>query len=149
VFEEASVGWHLLISPAFDTATDQDEADALSSFAAKASARTAALVGRSFSYVDTAGYVTPEEVGGDLRWIDWLQYFGPEVVSRFGIERLRLLPAFAIQQLPGGAVFIRATRLPTETFSRKESASILGIALRPLRMWNHESQTWTEREWPW
>ncbi|MFN8092767.1 MAG: hypothetical protein U0599_11190 [Vicinamibacteria bacterium] len=148
VIREGDSDWHVLVSPAFDSQTDEQEADLVSDLAYSLGVATDAIGGRSFSYVDGNGFLTADEVDGPLRWVDWLQYFSSAVADRVGRDRLTRMPAFERRDGQNGGVFVRTTRLPYAAYSRRELAGYLGITLRTMRDWNPETRTWSEREWP-
>ncbi len=137
------------IFPAFDSATDADEADLVAGFAAQLCDRLAPPIARSFSFACGNGNILPEETSGPLLWIDWWQYLGAAIVEAVGRSQLLALDVFEVEAGPYGGVFVRATRSPNEPFNRRPLAAQLGISLKPLREWHPDTQTWSEREWPW
>jgi hypothetical protein len=139
----------ILLFPAVDAATDEPEADAVSEFAVHICVQSRAILGRSFSFAASNAAISPDEITGPIRWIDWLQYYSEEVVNRIGRHRLETLAVFRVTSCDDGALFVRATRMPDEHFARRPLAEHMGIALRPFREWHPEIQTWSEREWPW
>ena len=81
------------------------------------------------------GLVQEAELGGELRFVDWFQFFGPSVVSRWGAAFLRKGPFAAVRFQPSGSVCILLTADPrTGGWSRQKAADYLRIPLKPIRV---------------
>ena len=139
----------VLIFPAFDWATDEQEADAVAVFARHLCEALEPPIARSYDPAGSNGCLEPHEITGALLWIDWWQYLGAPIVERVGRTKLESLEVSEVAALGNGAVVVRARRSPNEPFPRRPLADHLGIQLKPLRMWDPGTRTWSERDWPW
>jgi hypothetical protein len=89
-------------------------------------------LGRSF-HPGGIALVHAREVEGDVDCLDWLQYFGPPVVARIGLDRLRKAQFFSFEQREDGGCVAKLGESPYEVLlSIRQAASDLGIRLRPV-----------------
>jgi hypothetical protein len=94
-----------------------------------------AILVRSFHPSVSEALVQGDELGGDVKHLDWYQYWGPTIVARWGLERLRQGPFYRVESQPTGACVIWMGPHPfRERISVKAAVEYLGIQsrLRPL-----------------
>jgi hypothetical protein len=63
---------------------------------------TRAVLGRSF-HTGGIGHIDRGELDGRVDYVDWIQYYGPEVSAVLGAERIQHAGFHSVQRLPGGA----------------------------------------------
>jgi len=93
---------------------------------------TSVLLGRT----DTAemmGVVTEAELQSGPDWFDWFQYWGPDLVRRWGLDRIKAGPFRLVEPRPSGACALTLFDGPDDPDQMKlqrRAAKHLGIQLR-------------------
>jgi hypothetical protein len=79
------------------------------------------------------GVVNRHEVESGPEWLDWFQYWGPRILSRWGIDQIKAGPFHLVELAPQGACAItlyKSPEDPEQMALRVRAAEYLGIALR-------------------
>lgn len=89
-------------------------------------------LGRSFDESGTGSLEEREtRLGPDS--LDWIQYWGPAIVDRWGMEALRRGPFYRVHVYDNGGAGIWMGREPDQgMLSRRDAAAYLGLKLRPI-----------------
>jgi hypothetical protein len=78
-------------------------------------------------------FIECSELEGDVNYVDWLQYFGPELVQRLGLQRLRSAGFLSTETLTsGGLLALAKAEYLGECRNRRAIIESLGIT--PRRM---------------
>lgn len=77
--------------------------------------------------------VSERERGGKLECLNWIQFLGPEVVTRWGIDYLKNGPFHDVELREKGGCVILMGESPFERLKNiRAAADYLGITLRPV-----------------
>ena len=91
-----------------------------------------AVIGRTFDE-SLQGAVAEHEIEGGPEWLDWLQYWGPTIVSRWGVDRIKSGAFRLAEELPTGGCAITLFDGPEDPMQmslQAKAAAHLGIKLR-------------------
>jgi hypothetical protein len=107
-------------------------ADRIAELFAALTASVKAEFGRTHA-ANGIGDAEEYEADGLIDYLDWLVYFGPNTVRRWGVESLLRAPAYrSLATAEGGCVLLLGASPFEPLVSRRKVAESLGIGLRPL-----------------
>lgn len=135
-FECEGKWWQCAVFPIQEQTFAEVGGEKLGAFIEELCVRLDAVLGRSFAE-DGHGAPKMNETDGTLEYVDWLQYFGPQLVAQWGVERLRHAPFERVRVLANGAGSLWLGPDPYEQQGRlrlrRPIAEFLGIHLKPYR----------------
>jgi hypothetical protein len=127
------VWWQLGLYPVHRETFDLYGAELIGALLQEACIGLKVILGRSFKE-DGHAIAKEAEIGGPVEYIEWLQFFGPSIVARWGLDCLQKGPFYRVKQCPDGSCAIWLWETPydqAEAETTKRAAEYLGIKLRP------------------
>lgn len=92
--------------------------------------------------------IAERELEGRVDYVDWIQYYGPDVAAAIGVDRIRTAGFHFLEESADGAFLAPAKAGYTDEYSnRKTIVERLGIA--PGRIMGRNPKTGEPKEVPW
>ena len=91
------------------------------------------VLGRTYGE-SQLGVVNRSELDGLPEWLDWFQYWGAEIVQRWGISHIERGPFRLVEPRPNGAcavTLLSGPDDPQQMVLQAKAVAYLGIRLRP------------------
>jgi hypothetical protein len=89
------------------------------------------------------------EVEGPVAFVDWIQYWSPSKVARWGLETLTRGPFARVDACDNGGAAVWLVRDPLiEPMSRATAAAFLGLTLRNTLRKDDTTGEWLSIPWP-
>jgi hypothetical protein len=89
------------------------------------------------------------ELGGDVAFVDWVQYWSAPIVARRGIDALKRGPFARVDAHANGAASIWLARDPYhDPMSRAAAAAWLGLSLGKVYSCDGKTGPWLALPWP-
>lgn len=93
------------------------------------------ILGRTTSLGFTE-QVYESELLGEVTAVQWFQFYGPPVASRWPVEMLRAGPFESVDAFPNGSVALTIRGNPHAPRGVHKAAEYLSVALRPENTWS-------------